>query len=509
MKEELVKFFDPSHWYDYQPIKTILSQNEYLLFAPSNNGEITSQDLIDHIAKSEAENKIAIFYNLKLNDVNISHQKIYVPLMFISCAFKNICKLTDNSYFYPVIFHSTIFNQLSKFKLSLFYNGVAFIDSIFKEEVSFEKVKFLANSIKYLKRELTHLEICFPSAFNVNNMVDFLGVKFFKDVTFANANVGCSILFANYKNHHTSFHGECDFACNFEETENIILNDTDEIFQNQEIVIKLDSFHHIAFLGVTFHGDLTFENRKFEKKTIFKEVIFEKAPKFHNCNLHQDTDFQGSEFRDTFTEGAERAYRSLKLMMNNKSAGRESGMFFSLEQRSLLNTPLKKYNNRFIDFIRFKINSWIVRSVFKAHSNNKLVVANYTDTMIDEHEHHAGFYLSLTEKLISYLYLILSNYSQNIQKPLLILSFFSFVIFPLFYILIYSKQIADIQAWGEALHISLQQLFKPFEVYSSRYNHSKQDLSFVFYLTTTVQSMFNIGLITLFVLAIRARFKVF
>jgi hypothetical protein len=508
MKEELITSFDPSHWYDYAPIKTILSENEYFLFVPDDKAEITSQDLINHIKQSEATNKIAIFYNLKLNDINISHQKIYVPLMFISCVFKGICKLTDNSYLYPIIFYSTIFNQLSKFKLSLFYNGAAFINCLFKGAVSFERIKFLANNIKYLKREANSLEINFPNTFNFNNIVDFLGTKFFKDVTFMNSNIGCSILFASYKNHHTAFHGECDFACNFEETENILLNDSNETYQNQEIIIKLDTFHHIAFLGVKFHGNLTFENRKFEKKTIFKEVIFEKAPKFHNCHLHQDTDFQGSEFRDTFTEGAERAYRSLKLMMNNKSARREEGMFFSLEQRSLLNTPLKKYNNKIIDFIRFKVNSWIVRSVSKSYNNNNLVV-NYIDTMVDEHEHHAGFYLSLTEKLISYLYLILSNYGQSIQKPLLILCFCTFVAFPFFYILIYNQQISNSSSWGNALHISLQQLFKPFEVYSSRYSVAKQDLSFVFYLTTTIQSMLNIGLITLFVLAIRARFKVF
>ncbi len=493
--------FEPLSYYDYQPMKAILSSNEHSLFMPKE--KISNQDLIDHITAAQKNNKIAVFYQLTLADVNISHQKILVPIIFIACEFNGYTKLTDNIYYYPIYFYAVKFLSLTKFKLSLFYNNVAFVNCVFQEEASFERVKFLANSTKYQLNDFKKLETNFPNAFNKRNSVDFLGVSFLKDVTFINANMGACVLFANYRHHVTAFHGACDFTCGIAETE--ILEDS----LDNKTTLKLDTMDYAIFFGVKFYSDLSFENRKFEKKTIFKEVIFYQAPKFHNCELHQDTDFQGSEFRDTITDGAERAYRTLKLMMDKKSARREEAMFFALEQKSLLNAPLKKYENKTLDYLRFGINAQIMKI-----ASNQGVITNknfYNNAMLESNaELHAGFYLSLTEKIISFIYLLFSNYGQSMKKPLVILITSLLGFFPLCYALTMSLDAQHNINWGEAYHASFQQLFRPFEIYSARYvNNVNLSLPFVFYFTATIQSMLNVGLLTLFILAVRGRFRMY
>jgi hypothetical protein len=209
------------------------------------------------------------------------------------------------------------------------------------------------------------------------------------------------------------------------------------------------------------------------------------------------------------TEGAERAYRTLKLMMDKKSARREEAMFFALEQKSLLNAPLKKYENKIIDSIRFSINAQIVNI-----ASNQVVTANnnfYNTSMVAASEElHAGFYLSLTEKIISFLYLIFSNYGQSMKKPLVILIMSLLGLFPSIYALTMANDIQNHINWGEAYHASFQQLFRPFEIYSARYvNNINLTLPFIFYFTATIQSMLNVGLLTLFILAVRGRFRMY
>ena len=167
--------------------------------------------------------------------------------------------------------------------------------------MSFERVKFLATNIKYRKKNFKKSELLFPSLLQGRNKIDFLGVTFNKKVTFMNSNFGCSIVFSYYLNCNTIFYDEVDFSCNIDEVENLVLSEQNHLNSQQEL--DLDKFHRVAFLGVRFYDEITFENRIFQKKTIFKETIFYQAPKFHNCDLHEDTNFYGVEFRDTISRG--------------------------------------------------------------------------------------------------------------------------------------------------------------------------------------------------------------
>lgn len=88
------------------------------------------------------------------------------------------------------------------------------------------------------------------------------------------------------------------------------------------------------FDGAEFHSNAEFGNRRFIHTTSFRNCVFSVAPSFHNSTLHQDTDFGGARFRDIESDGADRAYRTLKVAMNEVHAHHEELMFFGLEMQS-------------------------------------------------------------------------------------------------------------------------------------------------------------------------------
>jgi hypothetical protein len=97
-----------------------------------------------------------------------------------------------------------------------------------------------------------------------------------------------------------------------------------------------DRFHFVTFAGARFsdHGYTRFSNRRFLDQTDFSKAIFPVAPEFHNAVLHQDTDFTGTRFLDTETDHAARAYRTLKLAMERVRARDGEAVFHALEMES-------------------------------------------------------------------------------------------------------------------------------------------------------------------------------
>ena len=112
------------------------------------------------------------------------------------------------------------------------------------------------------------------------------------------------------------------------------------IFSTRPMEEGKDAFHGFDMSNAIFVGDrwkiqIDFTNRKFTAKTNFSNVTFPRPPMFHGCELHQDTNFDGAEFPDTTSEGAARAYRTLKLAMEKVRSRQEEALFYALEQKSL------------------------------------------------------------------------------------------------------------------------------------------------------------------------------
>ncbi len=123
---------------------------------------------------------------------------------------------------------------------------------------------------------------------------------------------------------------------------NKLINTQNEKSLVHDKTLAPNVFQEITFLGCKFEGEVNFSNRIFKNTCIFgvssnesliiSKTTFAKAPKFHNCELHQDTSFDGAEFPEaTGNEESARAYRTLKLAFNKMQAVREEQRFFKLE----------------------------------------------------------------------------------------------------------------------------------------------------------------------------------
>ena len=226
-------------------------------------------------------------------------------------------------------------------------------------------------------------------------------------------------------------------------------------------------FQRIDFSGCTFGGPADFNNRRFTDTTSFRGAVFERAPKFHNANLHQDTDFTGTKFPDVTSENAVRNYRTLKLAMENVRARQEEAMFFAYEQRSLRkreDTP--------------RMTRWA-----------------------------------------SAIYDGVAEYGQNFVLPVLWMLFVSAAFADVYAgVLLKTRDLALATSPAcdfDILAFSLRQVFRPFEVWSA---HLDLVGPFACYgvpdgarmalrILATLQTLITFGLFTLFLLALRKRFR--
>ena len=222
------------------------------------------------------------------------------------------------------------------------------------------------------------------------------------------------------------------------------------------------SFHH-----ATFSGRADFSNRDFIGKTDFRDAVFNVAPEFYGSELHQDTDFAGTEFRDhkgNDQVDAARAYRTLKLAMEQLRATREQAKFFRHEQRSL------------------RLRADTPRSL----------------------------------KAISWLYEVTSDYGESPIRPLACVGVV-FLFFFVFYSLILKGGVcppvlADLtsatgwaDAWAfltPAVRFAVHQVFAPFRIFIG---NPPAPLGLA--LLAAVHSLLNISFVALFIIALRRKFR--
>ena len=226
--------------------------------------------------------------------------------------------------------------------------------------------------------------------------------------------------------------------------------------------IRANTFHFVNFENVVFHDSVSFLNRQFLSTTKFKACVFTQAPAFHNCALHQDTNFDGTEFPVMPSEDAVRAYRTLKLAMENVRARQEEAMFYGLEQQSLRaknDTP------------------WSVRAM-------------------------------------SHLYHLTSNYGQSFLCPLGWLTGITLVAFPIYlvYVTLACHSHCSGGYLGEVGVFTVVQLVRPLGVWTAEGRAALSpilggNLPFVIMVIATFQSLISVSLVALFLLALRRRFK--
>lgn len=97
--------------------------------------------------------------------------------------------------------------------------------------------------------------------------------------------------------------------------------------------------HFVFINGLEIQNDFHFEHKKVLSPVDLHTVKFGSAPSFHGTELHPHTVFpKANNFPDRSTPLAAPRYRALRLEMENIRNRPAEGMFFALEQESLLNT---------------------------------------------------------------------------------------------------------------------------------------------------------------------------
>ena len=228
-----------------------------------------------------------------------------------------------------------------------------------------------------------------------------------------------------------------------------------------------NTFRSAHFHDATFNADVWFNNQSFLCKTSFDDTTFGRAPEFHGCALHQDTTFPPLEnFKDTQTERAAHAYRTLRLAMKQQEAHEEEAMFWALEQRSKRNNlDLKKPKN------------WLPWA-------------------------------------LSWGYDLLSNYGLNAGLPVRWLG--GWVVYST---VIYAcaagslEKLAGVNHWLGALGFSIAQMARPFFIWGDydgtdiKAALGSNEFSFLIKMLATVDSIVSLTLVALFILAVRRRFR--
>jgi len=277
------------------------------------------------------------------------------------------------------------------------------------------------------------------------HVAEFCNVTFFGEATFYNTHFSTNVMMSG-----SLFKGRFDLSCS---------RSTTKDFDQMRIVDNLDMD------GCKFLSDVTMQNREFSSLTSFTDCVFDKAPRFDGCQIHQNTYFPPiRSFKDVKTKDAYKAYRVLKLSMENVRNRVDEAAFFALEQRALRN-----------------------RLTF--HRN----------------------YLSF-----SFLYDLTSEYGYNALRPLLLLVLFNLMFFYLYLNIgqdvLQESSLENVATIEKAFDFTVLQVTKPFSVWDVKFQDKleviyKIKINTAVKLATMVHSVTSYILVTLFLLAIRWRFK--
>jgi hypothetical protein len=267
---------------------------------------------------------LAIFRNARFRDfATFKSAKFGLSSSFEAAEFNGHADFESAKFSKSASFGKVKFSSYADFKRSDFEDGASFSSAIFESPALFDTASF-------------------------GNDADFRAATFHGSAEFRGACFGDRPIFRNVR-----FVGDADFQAaafgddiSFECAHFSRSADFSASIRPDAEKTRLE-FNAITFAGASFLGDATFEGRKFKSTTRFGRprdtqdacaAVFRGIPNFHGCELHQDTDFRDTMFRDDFDAiqgpDAARAYRTLKLAMEKAKATREEQQFFRLEMRA-------------------------------------------------------------------------------------------------------------------------------------------------------------------------------
>lgn len=223
-----------------------------------------------------------------------------------------------------------------------------------------------------------------------------------------------------------------------------------------------DKFNHIDFSDATFTGPCSFVNRAFTADANFNGAVFHDLVSFHGCTFHPGMSFHQTKFlktkgeTDDVTEALERSYRTLKLEMEKLRARNEEADFFALEmecRRQRGSVP------------------WFERFAATAYKH-------------------------------------LSDYGRAVDLPLIWLLILTYAAH---YLYLPIALMSCNPGAGARFGFTLEQMFRPFYVWAKSPPGTGNCLvdsnPVIIPILASLQSLGTIGLLALFLLALRRRFK--
>ncbi|NKB82673.1 MAG: hypothetical protein GKS05_12465 [Nitrospirales bacterium] len=374
-----------------------------------------------------------------------------------------------------------VFPGYISFKKEEPYHAMHFLKAQFAGPVDFVKARF-ADNTNFVRAQFAD-NADFGEA-------QFFGAALFREAQFSdNVNFGKVQFSSSAYFNRVKFSGPAWF-------------DSDGDLSTPE-KIQNNVFHEVDFSDSTFRDTISFNNRQFRGRTDFGGCTFEKkAPEFHSCTLHQNTNFDGATFPKTFADNKEweekswvkRTYeKDLKLKAFLRVLGQE-------EWEKKWKAELQK---------RWGEREW--GSAERAYRTLKLAMEQ-----VRARKEEARFYAleqncrrartdtDWSVRLVSTLYLYTSDYGKSFKRPLAWLAGVTSTSW-LFYTLLGGSPNEEI------FDFTLTQLVRPFNVWLESSQGNLNDMfkqtKFVVKLIATCQSLFSLSLLVLFFLALRQNFK--
>jgi hypothetical protein len=290
---------------------------------------------------------------------------------------------------------------------------------------------------------------CDFSSIQLRGHADFSESTFGNGSNFYRASADQNLILIDCRFLGSSNFSECRFLGDFVVTKNV----TGEKKDGSEL-------GPISFRGSLFRSRAVFVNRRFTGPTDFRDVVFHVAPEFFGADFHQSFDFRSTSFLDrrgNDAVDAAAAYRRLRLAMEGLRAREEQAKFYKLEHLTLRNTGQMSAGTRFV----------------------------------------------------SWLYEALSDYGLSVGRPINAFLIGTLVFFALYHMGCIEACGSDVSG---AVYFTADQIFRPFVVWNSGYAphqalSSWHQNQWFFRVTGSVHSLYSIGCLALFLLALRWKFK--
>ena len=415
-----------------------------------------------------------VAFPVNVSFAGFTKDKPFPRVCFIKAAFSGGANFGEAAFSGAADFSEAAFSRGANFGEAAFSGGANFGEAAFSGNANFGKAAF-SRAANFVKGAFSGNAYFREAAFSGNAYfceaafsrgANFGEAAFSRAANFDEAAFSGNAYFSKAAFSRAANFGEATFSgnANFREaafSSDAYFSGAADFSGGADEEAPSRKFRIADFADVVFKGRADFFNRRFLDTARFTKTIFHVAPEFHNAELRQDTDFTGATFEDTSKEHAARAYRTLKLAMGNIGARNEEAMFYALEQKSLRDSMDKSLRNLM---------------------SNK------------------GFVWLLT-----LLYERTADYGRSVVRPLGWLVGVT-VVFWFCYALAAA-------APGAAFDFAMAQLFRPFSVWIPLKAAGAPEAAvfatppLLLKFLATLQSVISLGLLTLFILAVRRRFR--